>query len=57
MSRSPAIVAAAIACRQTLLLAEALRQLAEMGPHDVSPGLWEDIALALTPVRCAVPPT
>jgi hypothetical protein len=56
MSRSPAIVAAAIARRQLLPFAEGLRQVAQSGPHDVSPGLCEDIALATSPDQHTDPP-
>lgn len=43
MSRSPAIVAAAIAIMRDIDLDAALRIVAEAGPHDVSPALWSDV--------------
>ena len=54
MSRSPAIVAAAMATTERILLMDALARLTAGQPHDVSPGLLQDIAvvcksLAITP--------
>ncbi|MHB8954457.1 MAG: dual specificity protein phosphatase family protein [Pirellulaceae bacterium] len=54
MSRSPAIVAAAIAKTKRISLMDALAKLTAGQPHDVSPGLLQDIAvvcksLAITP--------
>jgi len=43
MSRSPAIVAAAMATTEEIALADALERLAAGQPHDVSPGLLADI--------------
>ncbi len=43
MSRSPAIVAAAIAMVQKIDIDAALLSVAAPGPHDVSPALWSDI--------------
>jgi hypothetical protein len=44
MSRSPAIVAAAIAKTERITLMDALGKLTAGQPHDVSPGLLQDIA-------------
>jgi hypothetical protein len=44
MSRSPAIVAAAIAENEQRPLREVLAELTAGQPHDVSPGLLHDIA-------------
>jgi protein-tyrosine phosphatase len=46
MSRSPAIVAAAVASVRGTPMDEALRDLARHGPHDVVPGLWAEIQAA-----------
>jgi len=43
MSRSPAITAAALAAVQSMPLDDALIQVAENGPHDVSPSLWSEV--------------
>tara|TARA_R110002111_G_scaffold247140_5_gene310201 strand:- start:17800 stop:18219 length:420 start_codon:yes stop_codon:yes gene_type:complete len=43
MSRSPAIVAAAISKLNSIQFAEALAQVATLGPCDVAPGLWNEI--------------
>ncbi|MEX0713566.1 MAG: dual specificity protein phosphatase [Pirellulales bacterium] len=43
MSRSPAIVAAALARVEGVTLEEALGRIAAVGPHDPSPGLLADI--------------
>ena len=48
MSRSPAIVAAALATTQRIPLADALGRLTEGQPHDVSPSLLVDISDILT---------
>lgn len=44
MSRSPAIVAAAIAKTERITLMDALARLTAGQPHDVSVGLLQDIA-------------
>ena len=44
MSRSPAIVAAALAQTERITLMDALAQLTAGQPHDVSPGLLQDLA-------------
>ncbi|MHB8861518.1 MAG: dual specificity protein phosphatase family protein [Pirellulaceae bacterium] len=44
MSRSPAIVAAAMATTERITLMDALMRLTAGQPHDVSPGLLQDIA-------------
>jgi protein-tyrosine phosphatase len=51
LSRSPAVVAAALATVRKMPLDETLRSLALDRPHDVSPGLWAEIhdALATQP--------
>ena len=54
MSRSPAIVAAAVATTERISLMDVLARLTAGQPHDVSPGLLQDIAvvcksLAITP--------
>ena len=43
MSRSPAIVAAAIALAEKSDLDAALLKVAANGPHDISPALWSEI--------------
>jgi protein-tyrosine phosphatase len=43
MSRSPAIVAAALASVRSQPVDEALRDVANHGPHDIAPGLWAEI--------------
>lgn len=43
MSRSPAIVAAALALAKNESPDDWLRQIASTGPHDVAPALWNDI--------------
>ena len=45
MSRSPAIVAAAIAKSKSESPDEWLMKIATNGPHDVAPTLWNDIRL------------
>jgi protein-tyrosine phosphatase len=47
LSRSPAIVAAALAAVRKAPLDETLQSLALDRPHDVSPGLWAEIHDAL----------
>jgi len=54
MSRSPAIVAAAMAAVERITLMDALAKLTAGQPHDVSPGLLHDIAGACESV-CDVP--
>lgn len=44
MSRSPAIVAAAIARAKSEPPHEWLKKIAATGPHDVAPALWNEIA-------------
>jgi protein-tyrosine phosphatase len=46
MSRSPAIVAAALAGIEGRDSDECLEQLVREGPHDVSPRLWADVRQA-----------
>lgn len=48
MSRSPAIVAAALASLSVESLDQSLLHVARTGPHDVSPALWSEIHTALT---------
>jgi hypothetical protein len=48
MSRSPAIVAAAMATRKRIALADVLEKLTAGQPHDVSPGLLAEISDILT---------
>ena len=43
MSRAPAIVAGALSNTNAITLEEAIQQVAETGPCDVSPGLWNQI--------------
>lgn len=47
MSRSPAISAAALALRADEDPNEMLGQVTSTKPHDISPGLWHDVLLAL----------
>jgi protein-tyrosine phosphatase len=49
MSRSPAILAAAIAFHDRRHLTEALKRITEAGPSEVSPGLWNEIAALYAP--------
>jgi protein-tyrosine phosphatase len=53
MSRSPAVVATAIATTERIPLADALGRLTEGQPHDVSPSLLAEISKVLM----ATPPT
>ena len=46
MSRSPAIAAAAIAVHTRAPLSDCLTRIAESGPHDVSPLLWQHVESA-----------
>jgi protein-tyrosine phosphatase len=48
VSRSPAIVAAATAKTERITLADALGKVAAGEPHDVSPGLLEEVSKVLT---------
>jgi protein-tyrosine phosphatase len=43
MSRTPAVVAVALAVLTGRSPEECLEQLKEIGPADVSPGLWQDV--------------
>lgn len=43
MSRSPAIVAAAMSIVNAIRFEEAIKQISSNGPCDVSPGLWNQI--------------
>jgi len=47
MSRSPAIVAAALAIVRGVDPSERLRELTANGPRDVAPALWADLTCAL----------
>jgi hypothetical protein len=49
MSRSPAIVAAAMATTKRITVADALKALIAGQPHDVSPGLLAEISMLLAP--------
>jgi len=49
MSRSPAIVAAAMAITEGVELADALGELTAGQPHDVSPALLAEISIVLRP--------
>jgi protein-tyrosine phosphatase len=49
MSRSPAIAAAALAMFTGKTAASCLELIAELGPHDVSAGLWQDLLGACFP--------
>jgi len=46
MSRSPAIVAAALSLVQNAGIDECLRSISAHHPTDVSPGLWDEIVHA-----------
>lgn len=48
MSRSPAVVAGALSLVKACPFAEALQQVAEAGPCDIAPGLWNEIEQLLT---------
>jgi len=50
MSRSPAIVAAAKAMGEKMLLVDALEKLTEGQPHDVSPSLLAEISEVMTAI-------
>jgi protein-tyrosine phosphatase len=43
MSRSPAVAATALARAEGRAPAECLEQIAAVGAHDVSPGLWQEV--------------
>lgn len=47
MSRSPAIVAAALSKINVTSFDEAIKQIASIGPCDVAPGLWNEIQTLL----------
>jgi protein-tyrosine phosphatase len=47
MSRSPAVVAAALSKVEALPLADALERIASVGPHDVSTTLWDEVRRAV----------
>jgi protein-tyrosine phosphatase len=47
MSRSPAIVAAALSMVEKAKLEDRLKYVTQFHPADVSPGLWEQIILAI----------
>ena len=47
MSRSPAIVAAALAIVEGQEPDETLQRIAASGPHDVAPALWDEIKRAI----------
>ncbi len=51
MSRSPAIAAAALAKVRPCDVNEALREIASIGPADISPGLWNEIVGAIEDPR------
>lgn len=51
MSRSPAIVAVAIASVRGTPMDESLREMASHGPHDVAPGLWAEIQTVIREAR------
>jgi len=46
MSRSPAVVAAALAAVEGTPMDAALQRVAELGPHDVSTTLWAEVRQA-----------
>jgi protein-tyrosine phosphatase len=52
MSRTPAVAAAAIALARGLAPEEALALVAKAGPHDVSPGLWQEVRAVVTSRPC-----
>ena len=43
MSRSPAIVAAALSCSEQIPVDECLKRITAIGPHDISPALWNEV--------------
>lgn len=43
MSRSPAVVAAAIARVKGVSLEESLKSITATGPHDIAPALWDEV--------------
>ena len=47
MSRSPAVVAAALSVVERKSLEECLKNVTEFHPADVSPGFWEEICGAM----------
>lgn len=51
LSRSPAIVAAALFIVQNRPPADILQELVAQMPHDVSPVLWQDVILAADSIR------
>ncbi len=52
MSRSPAIVAAALSHTLQVPLEETLQRVAATGPCDVLPGLWLDVCQIASPEVC-----
>ena len=53
MSRSPAVVAAALSLVQNRPADDVLEQIAALLPHDVSPILWRDVKAAADSLRPA----
>ena len=51
MSRSPIIVAAALAVVHDEPIDDCLRRLIALAPHDISPALWEDVTRACRDLR------
>jgi protein-tyrosine phosphatase len=51
MSRSPAILAAAISLLTGRCAEECLSEVAHSGPADVDPGLWQEITAVLQTIR------
>jgi protein-tyrosine phosphatase len=49
MSRSPAIIAAAIARVENTDLQDSLKAVTESHPSDVSPALWDEVSRVATP--------
>lgn len=47
MSRTPCIAGAALALVRKCTMAEGLTLAASVGPHDVSPALWEEVRQSL----------
>lgn len=51
MSRSPAIAAAVVARTAQISPDEAMKKIAASGPHDVSPGLWQEVKHVLAAAK------
>lgn len=51
MSRSPAIVAAALSLAQDIPIDDCLKEVTDHHAADISPGLWDEIVFVTTQIR------